>query len=73
LNLDDLDPGKEGEGGGDMQQMLEKMMAQLMSKDILYDPLKELASKVRRCHPQPGSLTSGSFGFPAIVPRLLER
>lgn len=29
-----------------MQKMLEGMMAQLMTKDILYEPLKELESKV---------------------------
>jgi len=28
-----------------VQKMLEGMMAQLMSKDILFDPLKELSSK----------------------------
>lgn len=52
LNLDELGLGGEGDGenGGDIQKMLEGMMAQLMSKDILYDPLKELDSKVRSDH-----------------------
>ncbi|KIJ48634.1 hypothetical protein M422DRAFT_247488 [Sphaerobolus stellatus SS14] len=39
LNLDDA----EGEEG--LDSMLESMMSQLMSKEILYDPLKELDTK----------------------------
>lgn len=39
------------EGGGNpedqLQGMLENMMTQLMSKDVLYEPLKELHEKVR--------------------------
>lgn len=31
---------------GDFQNMLEGMMSQLMSKDLLYEPMKDLASKV---------------------------
>ena len=37
-------PGPESEE--ELQQFLETMMSQLMSKDILYDPLKELHAKV---------------------------
>jgi hypothetical protein len=40
--------GEEGEG--DVQEMLEGMMSQLMSKEILYEPLKELDEKVRRLY-----------------------
>ena len=37
----------EGEGGEQqLQDMLEVMMGQLMTKDVLYEPLKELAEKV---------------------------
>jgi peroxin-19 len=32
---------------GDFQNMLEGMMNQLMSKDLLYEPMKDLANKVR--------------------------
>ncbi|KIJ56319.1 hypothetical protein M422DRAFT_57684 [Sphaerobolus stellatus SS14] len=39
LNLDDA------EGGEGLDSMLESMMSQLMSKEILYDPLKELDTK----------------------------
>jgi len=39
MNLED------GEGGEGLESMLESMMSQLMSKEILYDPLKELHSK----------------------------
>ncbi|GJJ13061.1 hypothetical protein Clacol_007310 [Clathrus columnatus] len=38
LNLD----GEEGEG---LESMLESMMSQLMSKEVLYEPLKELDTK----------------------------
>ncbi|CCG82505.1 Putative uncharacterized protein [Taphrina deformans PYCC 5710] len=34
-----------GEGGGDFSQVLEGMMSQLMSKEILYEPLLELHQK----------------------------
>jgi len=48
LGLGDL--GLGGEGGGDSEAelagFLETMMGQLMSKEILYDPLKELAQGV---------------------------
>lgn len=40
--------GVEGEGGEDeLADFLENMMGQLLSKEVLYDPLKELADKVR--------------------------
>jgi peroxin-19 len=42
--LDDADG--QGASEGDFQTMVEGMMTQLMSKDILYDPLKELQEKV---------------------------
>ena len=32
----------------DLRGILEPMMSQLMSKDVLYEPLKELHDKVRR-------------------------
>lgn len=38
--------GGEGDEGG-IQDMLDGMMQQLMSKDVLYDPLKDLRDKVR--------------------------
>ncbi|KAF8315010.1 hypothetical protein DL93DRAFT_956661 [Clavulina sp. PMI_390] len=44
LNLDNLDLGADGEDPG-MQAMLENMMASLMTKEMLYDPLKELETK----------------------------
>lgn len=37
--------GGEGGGGADFTQMLEGMMSQLMSKEILYEPLLELHQK----------------------------
>lgn len=40
------DMGGEG-ADGDVQGMLEGMMAQLMSKELLYEPMKELDEKVR--------------------------
>lgn len=45
--LKDLGMGEDGEGGNDEEiaGVLEKMMGQLMSKEILYDPLKELHDK----------------------------
>jgi hypothetical protein len=43
-------PGADADGQeeneGDFQAMVEGMMSQLMSKEILYDPLKELNEKV---------------------------
>ncbi|TFK32374.1 Pex19 protein, partial [Crucibulum laeve] len=41
-SLGDLGLG-EGEGEGELAGFLENMMGQLMSKDVLYEPLKELA------------------------------
>ena len=38
--------GGGGDGTDDVQGLLESMMSQLMSKDLLYDPLKELDDKV---------------------------
>ena len=34
------------EGGKDVQGVLESLMGQLMSKEVLYEPLKELHQKV---------------------------
>ncbi|KAG6876132.1 hypothetical protein C0992_000781 [Termitomyces sp. T32_za158] len=39
--------GKEGGSDEDMTSFLENMMGQLMSKEILYEPLKELSDSVR--------------------------
>ena len=36
----------DGEGGKDVQGVLETLMGQLMSKEVLYEPLKELHQKV---------------------------
>lgn len=46
--LKDVDLNKEelGESEEEMAAMLEGMMGTLMSKEILYEPLKELADKV---------------------------
>jgi peroxin-19 len=41
--------GEGGEGDEDLQGILETMMSQLMSKEVLYEPLKELHDKVS-CH-----------------------
>lgn len=45
-SLGDLKLGEEGGEEGEIGSMLETMMSQLMSKDILYEPLKELDTKV---------------------------
>jgi len=37
--------GEGGEGDEELQAILETMMSQLMSKDVLYEPLKELKDK----------------------------
>lgn len=37
----------EGDTEAELQGLLENMMAQLMNKDVLYEPLKELNEKVR--------------------------
>jgi hypothetical protein len=39
----------EGEGEDELQGVLEAMMGQLMGKDVLYEPLKELSDKVCLC------------------------
>lgn len=39
--------GEGGEGDEDLQGILETMMSQLMSKEVLYEPLKELHEKVQ--------------------------
>ncbi|KZT06690.1 Pex19-domain-containing protein [Laetiporus sulphureus 93-53] len=40
-----IDLGSGGESDEELQKMLENMMTQLMSKDILYEPLKEMHVK----------------------------
>jgi peroxin-19 len=35
-----------GDGGNDVHGVLESLMGQLMSKEVLYEPLKELHQKV---------------------------
>ncbi|KAF8528455.1 Pex19 protein [Hysterangium stoloniferum] len=44
-SLGELNMGGEGEDGEGLESMLESMMSELMSKEILYEPLKELDSK----------------------------
>ncbi|KAF8323537.1 uncharacterized protein EI90DRAFT_3146988 [Cantharellus anzutake] len=44
FKFDDL-LGESGDSGQDVQDILEGMMRQLMSKDILYEPLKDLDEK----------------------------
>lgn len=39
--------GEGSESGEELQGMLESMMTQLMSKEVIYEPLKELHEKVR--------------------------
>ncbi|KAJ3572439.1 hypothetical protein NP233_g3083 [Leucocoprinus birnbaumii] len=43
-SLEDLGVGENGEGEAELAQFLENMMSQLMSKDVLYEPLKELGN-----------------------------
>ncbi|KAI9568668.1 Pex19 protein [Boletus coccyginus] len=43
--LEGLGDGDGAEGEEQLQEMLEAMMGQLMSKDVLYEPLKELHDK----------------------------
>lgn len=48
--------GEEGEDPAAEQELtdvLQAMMGQLMSKEVLYEPLKELYEKVRRAFYQP--------------------
>ncbi|KAF9448086.1 hypothetical protein P691DRAFT_775685 [Macrolepiota fuliginosa MF-IS2] len=42
-SLNDLGLGEGSEGDAELAGFLENMMGQLMSKDVLYEPLKELA------------------------------
>jgi len=44
-SLSELNLGGEGGDGEGLENMLESMMSELMSKEILYEPLKELNSK----------------------------
>ena len=43
-----LGGGDGGEGGGDFMPMMQNMMSSLLSKDILYPSLRDLADKVSR-------------------------
>ena len=43
-----LGAGDGGEGGGDFMPMMQNMMSSLLSKDILYPSLRDLADKVSR-------------------------
>ena len=58
----------DGEDEHELQGVLEAMMGQLMGKDVLYEPLKELSDKVRICPYVPDAL-SLSFVV-STVPRL---
>ena len=57
-----------------MQMILEDMMGQLMSKDVLYEPLKELNDKVSGISLVPRSISAYGL-YLSIVPILsvLER
>lgn len=46
---DSLNLGGGAEGGGDFVPMMQNMMSNLLSKEILYPSLKDLADKVRDC------------------------
>ena len=50
--------GADGEDEEGLQGILETMMSQLISKEVLYEPLKEMHEKVRK------------LGFPALQPVL---
>lgn len=43
-SLEDIGIGENGEGEAELANFLENMMGQLMSKDVLYEPLKELGN-----------------------------
>lgn len=58
-----------GAGGEGMDSMMETMMLQLVSKDILYEPMKELNDKVRIS----GRFRSAHMPHPFAVPRVAER
>ena len=45
-SLGDLGLGEGGEDEAELAGFLESMMGQLMSKEVLYEPLKELAAGV---------------------------
>jgi len=49
-SLGDLDLG--GDADNELGNLLEGMMTQLLNKDVLYDPLKELADGVRIYFPR---------------------
>lgn len=40
--------GVDGDDEEGLQGLLETMMSQLMSKEVLYEPLKEMHEKVRK-------------------------
>jgi len=44
--LAQLGDGAGGESEEELNRLLESMMSQLMSKDVLYEPLKDLQDKV---------------------------
>jgi peroxin-19 len=44
-SLGDLDLGEDADN--ELGGLLERMMTQLLNKDVLYDPLRELADGVR--------------------------
>lgn len=56
LNLED------GEGEN-LENVLEGMMSQLMSKEILYEPLKELHDKVRVPFSHPSPIYALAYGL----------
>jgi len=64
----------EDEGDGEFTSFLETMMGQLTSKEMLYDPLKELATNVRlqKCSSFMSFHLTLSSSSPDILPNLLS-
>lgn len=74
----ELTSSLKGEAGGDGEEELagfiENMMTQLMSKEILYDPLQELSQKVILVHSFPCVIqdTDYALSSPNILRRTLQ-
>ncbi|PPQ79460.1 hypothetical protein CVT25_002622 [Psilocybe cyanescens] len=72
-SLGDLGLGEGGEDDKELAGFLENMMGQLMSKDVLYEPLKELADGVRPTPLLTSTKLPNNKNNPVQFPSYLEK
>lgn len=62
---------KDFESNPEFQSVMEGMVNQMISKDVLYEPMKELREKVNLFSPSPHSFLSVLLLFTLLFPSFL--